>query len=228
MTYVIGFIAFLLIVGLVALILVSPYHFPYFKHTFDVSGKRKVKIEDLIDEFLINNGFHYIEEHRNYIDAWKRNCEGKIEKSVLKKYRQKQYERCLDYAKTFQFYTSRQQTRYKQVNYIKTAYKVEQIDGRYFFDFDYLRVRNEQLKNIGYETTLNKYQSKKQRSLMSDELREQIKKRDNYTCKICGKYMPDEVGLQIDHIIPIVKGGKSVPSNLQVLCSKCNGHKHDK
>ena len=49
--------------------------------------------------------------------------------------------------------------------------------------------------------------------------------RDNYTCQICGKYMPDGVGLHIDHIIPVSKGGKSVESNLQVLCSKCNGSK---
>ena len=35
--------------------------------------------------------------------------------------------------------------------------------------------------------------------------------------------MSDEVGLQIDHIIPVSEGGKTVPSNLQVLCSKCNG-----
>ena len=48
------------------------------------------------------------------------------------------------------------------------------------------------------------------------------------TCQICGKYMPDEVGLEIDHIVSIKNGGKSVPSNLQVLCSKCNGHKSSK
>lgn len=49
--------------------------------------------------------------------------------------------------------------------------------------------------------------------------------RDSYTCQICGKYMPGEVGLHIDHIFPIAKGGKSIPSNLRVLCSKCNGKK---
>jgi 5-methylcytosine-specific restriction endonuclease McrA len=37
--------------------------------------------------------------------------------------------------------------------------------------------------------------------------------------------MPDEVGLQIDHIIPVAKGGKSVSSNLRVLCNKCNASK---
>ena len=52
--------------------------------------------------------------------------------------------------------------------------------------------------------------------------------RDNYTCQICGKYMPDGVGLHIDHIIPVSKGGKSVESKLQVLCSKCNGSKSNR
>lgn len=78
---------------------------------------------------------------------------------------------------------------------------------------------------IGYETTLRNFESKNQRKLMTTKLRKQIMERDNYTCKICGKYMPDEVGLQIDHIIPIAKGGKTISSNLQVLCSKCNGSK---
>ena len=57
---------------------------------------------------------------------------------------------------------------------------------------------------------------------MTRELRRRIIERDNYTCQICGKYMPDEVGLHVDHIIPIKCGGKSVESNLQVLCDKCN------
>ena len=87
---------------------------------------------------------------------------------------------------------------------------------------------NEQLRAIGFESTMKDYYSKEQRKLMTKELREQIIERDNYTCQQCGKYMPDRVGLQIDHIIPIAKGGKTVPSNLQVLCSLCNGRKSNK
>lgn len=60
---------------------------------------------------------------------------------------------------------------------------------------------------------------------MTPSLRKAIMERDHYTCQLCGKYMPDEVGLHIDHIVPIAKDGKSVPSNLRVLCSKCNGKK---
>lgn len=57
---------------------------------------------------------------------------------------------------------------------------------------------------------------------MTPELKQQVKIRDNYTCQCCGKYMPDEVGLHIDHIVPVSRGGKSIISNLQVLCDKCN------
>lgn len=98
----------------------------------------------------------------------------------------------------------------------------------YSYSFDYIRNRYKRLENIGFECTLLAYENKNQRSLMTPALRNKIKVRDNYTCQICGKHMPDEVGLHIDHIIPIAKGGKSVESNLQVLCSKCNGSKSDK
>lgn len=67
-----------------------------------------------------------------------------------------------------------------------------------------------------------------ERNKVTPKLREMVKIRDNYTCQICGKHMPDNVGLHIDHIIPINKGGKSVMENLQVLCSVCNGRKSDK
>ena len=92
-------------------------------------------------------------------------------------------------------------------------------------DFNYLNTRYQKLRRIDHSCTLKQYHSKNQRKLMTRELRERIMRRDNYTCQICGKYMPDEVGLHIDHIIPVSKGGKSIASNLQVLCSKCNGHK---
>ena len=81
------------------------------------------------------------------------------------------------------------------------------------------------LRDIGFQCTLNEYHSKNQRKLMTKELRKRIMIRDNYTCQMCGKYMPDEVGLHIDHIVPVSKGGKTIESNLQVLCSKCNVRK---
>ena len=46
-----------------------------------------------------------------------------------------------------------------------------------------------------------------------------------YKCAICGKKGKTKRGFQIDHIIPLSKGGKSRLENLQVLCSRCNGRK---
>lgn len=63
-----------------------------------------------------------------------------------------------------------------------------------------------------------------QRALMTSKLREKIKQRDNYTCQNCGLSINDEKNLllEIDHIIPISKGGMSTEENLQTLCWKCN------
>lgn len=65
---------------------------------------------------------------------------------------------------------------------------------------------------------------KEQRLLMTGKLRQAIKERDNYTCKICGNSIYDEPNLllEIDHIIPVAKGGVTEESNLQTLCWKCN------
>lgn len=66
--------------------------------------------------------------------------------------------------------------------------------------------------------------AKEQRILMTKKLREHIKKRDNYTCCTCGNSTNAEPNLllEIDHIIPIARGGKTVEENLQTLCWKCN------
>lgn len=69
-----------------------------------------------------------------------------------------------------------------------------------------------------------KKSAKSQRALMTVALREEIKKRDDYTCKKCGNstYKEPNLLLEIDHIIPISKGGESNKDNLQTLCWKCN------
>lgn len=69
-----------------------------------------------------------------------------------------------------------------------------------------------------------------QRSLMTARLREYIKKRDNYTCKNCKVSTMDEANLllEVDHIMPVSKGGISIEENLQTLCWKCNRSKSNK
>ena len=69
-----------------------------------------------------------------------------------------------------------------------------------------------------------------QRTLMTKKLREYIKKRDNYTCCHCGNstYKEPNLLLEIDHIIPVSKGGRTEEANLQTLCWKCNRSKSNK
>ena len=58
----------------------------------------------------------------------------------------------------------------------------------------------------------------------SKKLKIQILDKFNYTCQKCGSHE----NLQIDHIIPYSKGGKTVFNNLTVLCKYCNRQKSDK
>lgn len=63
-----------------------------------------------------------------------------------------------------------------------------------------------------------------QRALMTSKVRNEIKKRDNYRCCNCNLGIEDEPNLllEIDHIIPLSKGGMTTYENLQVLCWRCN------
>ncbi|NOT17631.1 MAG: HNH endonuclease [Sulfuriferula sp.] len=69
-----------------------------------------------------------------------------------------------------------------------------------------------------------------QRALMTSSLREKIKCRDNFACQCCGLSINDEKNLllEIDHIIPLSKGGITSTDNLQTLCWKCNRSKGSK
>ena len=206
----------------------SPFKYPYHTITFDVSGKRSPDIMNYIDRYLIDHSFTEFTCHLERVNRWKNTCQKKIESSLLKGLRKRQFANAVDDQNMFWFELSRKQTRYKQKYYVKSPYTVTVLVGLRTFDFKTLQQRYDQLAEIEFACTLAEYNSKEQRKLMTSELREEIARRDNYTCQICGKYMPDGVGLHIDHIVPIKKGGKTVPSNLQVLCSKCNGKKSSK
>lgn len=49
-----------------------------------------------------------------------------------------------------------------------------------------------------------------------------------YYCAKCGVTHKSRIDFQVDHIISMNNGGKSVPENLQILCRSCNGIKGDK
>ena len=68
--------------------------------------------------------------------------------------------------------------------------------------------------------------------MLEKQLRDQAfeksrNKRGLYECACCGKTDQSRIYFQVDHIVPMNGGGKSVVENLQILCRQCNGMKGD-
>ena len=66
-----------------------------------------------------------------------------------------------------------------------------------------------------------------QRALMTSALRKKILDRDHHTCQQCGVSLKQEphLLLEVDHIVPVSKGGLTAEDNLQTLCWRCNRSK---
>jgi len=62
------------------------------------------------------------------------------------------------------------------------------------------------------------------RKAISNKLRFEIFKRDEFMCQYCGSHPPKAV-LHVDHITPVKLGGDNNISNLITSCSICNSGK---
>jgi hypothetical protein len=69
--------------------------------------------------------------------------------------------------------------------------------------------------------------NKPRRKGVSLSVRYDVLRRDNFQCVLCAASGKD-ARIQIDHILPVSKGGTNDISNLRVLCFKCNHGKKDK
>jgi len=97
------------------------------------------------------------------------------------------------------------------------------MDKKEYFFSQILEIYKSAKNKIDYKET-----KEYQRKLLSPSLRYDILKRDGFRCVICGRTAEDDVKLHVDHIIPVSKGGKTVPENLRTLCDSCNLGKSDK
>lgn len=64
--------------------------------------------------------------------------------------------------------------------------------------------------------------------LRDETFKKYIDEAGNYHCACCGFTDRSRVPFQVDHIIAMNNGGKSVLENLQILCRSCNARKSDK
>ena len=80
-------------------------------------------------------------------------------------------------------------------------------------------------RKLDLETTLHAseaWRRKTERAKVTPAVRFRIIQRAGGRCHICGRSAQDGVELEVDHIIPIARGGDSRESNLQTLCRECN------
>jgi 5-methylcytosine-specific restriction endonuclease McrA len=81
------------------------------------------------------------------------------------------------------------------------------------------------VKNSNYKKAQKKIENGTFRHGVNGELREAIKQRDEFTCRLClnelGSY-----NLQVHHIVPVSNGGNDDLSNLVLLCYDCHTELH--
>jgi diadenosine tetraphosphate (Ap4A) HIT family hydrolase len=109
--------------------------------------------------------------------------------------------------------------------------------GRYQLNgFDNLSTEEiQQLLHL-CETKLTQYIEKRgeriwahrhyRRDVVPGSIRYQVLTRAEYRCELCG-ISAEEKALEVDHIIPMAKGGPDTLENFQALCYTCNAQKRD-
>lgn len=66
------------------------------------------------------------------------------------------------------------------------------------------------------------------RKNISSTLQKEVYARDGLKCRYCGFKHKSALKFNIDHVIPVAKGGTEELSNLVVSCKKCNQAKGTK
>ena len=59
------------------------------------------------------------------------------------------------------------------------------------------------------------------RKSITKKVRFEVFKRDSFKCQYCGRSSPDVI-LEVDHIVPVAKGGTNEMLNLITSCMDCN------
>ena len=86
----------------------------------------------------------------------------------------------------------------------------------------YVDCREFSIHGFGKLLATKKTNKRKSNSEVSDKLRWEIFRRDNFTCQYC---YTKEADLQVDHVTSLADGGSNDPKNLITACRRCNGGK---
>lgn len=108
----------------------------------------------------------------------------------------------------------------------KKTYCTNVMIDTYMFKL-YADMASKNIATIAVADEENDNFKKEQRSIAAG-LRFDVLRRDNYRCQICGRTAADGVELEVDHKIPVAKGGLSTMENMWTLCFDCNRGKGTK
>lgn len=128
--------AILIIIGTVNRVIKKQYTFsyPYFQHKFDITGKRKTDVNELVKSFIADeSNWNDICEHQQIVDEWKRNQYAYAQSIENEKKRNKTFavlERTLDDEREYRFIAVRNYRRYNDY--------IEQIDSEIYMSFKQL------------------------------------------------------------------------------------------
>ena len=92
---------------------------------------------------------------------------------------------------------------------------------------EFLPENNRVKKVCSYKCRLKRNYQIMSESRKANKFREEVYKRDNFTCVYCDRKREEGVYLVLDHKIPLKAGGLSLPENLLTSCVACNSQKSD-
>lgn len=196
-----------------------------------------------IDDYLLKtiddnmeNIKNYAVEYQSYLDEYKKYeleyqllevyinevDSSKVQMSLNKYYK---YQKEL-----FNNYKQSKVDYFKLIIVLKYSSPKGKVNKKIYKEYNYSEylIFYEEYNNLKNTRQIYEINSRIERAKMSNSLRNDIFKRDNYRCCICGKSARDGVRLEVDHIIPVSKGGKTIYNNLQTLCDRCNNGKSNK
>lgn len=172
-------------------------------------------------ESVLNN-FEAAEDGKASLQAEKENILKSIEEDVpalIRKFSKKKLEKSLGF----------EEINLSDVHFPRFTFKYVSPGGNKSTRYDVVMDIDNLNRFVQYLSEKIKFRKSVagQRALMTSRLREKIKQRDNYTCKLCGisTHQEPHLLLEIDHIVPVSRGGLTAEDNLQTLCWRCNRSK---
>ena len=208
--------------------------------------KDKEKIKKRAKEYAKNNKERVIEQRREYYIknkkdiAWKGKEYRKINKVTILQRKKEYYYQNRNEINNYQheWYEKNKNLQLIKVKKYRNENKekISKNKKRYYKQnkeriSDYRK--SEKGKNINVKN-LQKRRANKLKATVEDFNPSEVFKRDNYICQLCGcKTRPDFKNQyhpkypNLDHIIPLTKGGEHSRRNTQCLCHQCNMEKHN-